>query len=392
MARRISILGSTGSVGQSTLDLIRSAGPDMFNVVALTANTNVKALSAQALEFQPECVALADPSGLAELQANLSGTGIRILCGPEALIEAGAWPSDLIVGAIVGAAGLAPSLAAAEQGTILALANKECLVSAGDVFLRTVKRAGTTLLPVDSEHNAIFQVLNADRPDTVRRLILTASGGPFRRHSLDQLQQVSKAEALDHPVWDMGAKISIDSATLMNKGLELIEASYLFGFGSEQIEIIIHPQSIIHSMVEYGDGSVLAQMGVPDMRVPIAYCLAWPERMQTNVASLDFHTLGQLVFEPPDETRFPALALSRQALCTGGRAPTVLNAANEVAVAAFLAGQIGFMSITACIEEVLQRMAGEAGFSRPANGLEDVLEIDRRARFLAGETLEKKTG
>lgn len=389
MSKRITILGSTGSIGESTLSLIRHGGAEAFNIVCLTANSNADKLATQALEFKPEYVVLADPANSEILKSRLQGTGIKVGIGRDALIEAGAWPADFIMAAIVGAAGLAPTLAALEQGKHLGLANKECLVCAGDLFMDAVKRTGTTLLPVDSEHNAIFQVLDQDRRQDVRKLILTASGGPFREFTSEQLQTVTRAQALAHPVWDMGAKISIDSATLMNKGLELIEASYLFDRPSADIDIIVHPQSIVHSMVSYVDGSVLAQMGSPDMRTPIAYALAWPERMDTPVKPLNLVEVSKLEFYEPDVERFPALGLARSALETGGGAPTVLNAANEVAVEAFLVDQIRYHDICACIESTLDSFIREQAFTRPVMALENVMDFDTRARQFAQDWISK---
>ncbi len=383
MTRRVTILGSTGSIGESTLSLIRDSSADKFKIVCLSANTNAQELAKQALEFHPEFVALGDAASQDILKDALAGTGIKIGIGRDAVIAAGAWSADFIMASIVGAAGLEPTLAAVEQGTSVGLANKECLVCAGDLFMDAVARTGTTLLPVDSEHNAIFQVLDSERPKEIRRLILTASGGPFREFTTEQLRSVSCAQALNHPVWDMGAKISIDSATLMNKGLELIEASYLFGRPSSEIDIIIHPQSIIHSMVEYVDGSVLAQMGSPDMRTPIAYALAWPQRMETTVSRLDLAQVGKLEFYPPDPDKFPALRLARTALEAGGMAPTVLNAANEVAVEAFLQEKLDFSALTKCIETVMNSFKSETGFAKPMQTLQEVLDIDGRARVKA---------
>lgn len=385
MTRRVTILGSTGSIGESTLSLIRDSAPDDYKIVCLSAYTNAQELAKQALEFRPEFVALGDAANQDILKDALAGTGIKVGIGREAVIEAGAWPSDFIMAAIVGAAGLEPTLAAVEQGTSVGLANKECLVCAGDLFMDAVTRTGTTLLPVDSEHNAIFQVLERDRPKQVRRLILTASGGPFRKFTAEQLGSVTREQALNHPVWDMGAKISIDSATLMNKGLELIEASYLFDRPSAEIDIIVHPQSIIHSMVEYVDGSVLAQMGSPDMRTPIAYALAWPERMETTVKQLNFAEVGKLEFYPPDAEKFPALRLARAALEAGGMAPTVLNAANEVVVDAFLQEQLSFSALTKCIEKVMNHFKSEKSFAKPLQTIKDVLDIDARARTKTAE-------
>jgi len=308
MTRRVTILGSTGSIGESTLSLIRDAEPGQYKIGCLTACNNAELLAQQALEFRPDRVVLAEPANEAILTTKLAGTGIEIGIGRDALIEAGQFPADFIMAAIIGAAGLEPTLAAVKQGTHVGLANKECLVCAGDLFIQAVVASGATLLPVDSEHNAIFQVLEQDRPQEVRKLILTASGGPFREFTANQLQNVTKAQALNHPVWDMGAKITIDSATLMNKGLELIEASYLFARPSSQIDIVIHPQSIIHSLVEYIDGSVLAQMGSPDMRTPIAFALAWPKRMPTTVKPLSLPEIAKLEFFQPEPEKFEAHA------------------------------------------------------------------------------------
>ncbi len=396
MVKRITILGSTGSIGKSTLSLLHDAEPDRYKLVCLSAHINAKELAEQALQFRPEFVALGHEGNggahRAILEDALSGTGIKIGIGREALVEAGAWPADFVMAAIVGAAGLEPTLAAVGQGVTLALANKECLVSAGALFMADVAKSGTTLLPVDSEHNAIFQVLNRKRPEDVRKLILTASGGPFRTFTDAQLGSVTREQALHHPVWDMGAKISIDSATLMNKGLELIEASYLFDRPSSEIDIIIHPQSIVHSMVEYVDGSVLAQMGSPDMRTPIAYALAWPERMVTDVKTLDLAEVAKLEFFAPDPQKFPALRLARQALEAGGMAPTVLNAANEIAVAQFLQGDLAFTQLTKCIETVLGHFQRENSFAKAPQTLEDVLETDKCARIKAGEVANKLVG
>lgn len=385
MTRSITILGSTGSIGVNTLDLIGRAEPGDFTVVGLSANRNVELLAQQAVAFKAQAVAIADPACHAELRERLSSYKIDVLSGPAGLIELAQRNADITMAAIVGAAGLEPTLAAVEQGNIIALANKECLVCAGEAFMSAVSKHGTTLLPVDSEHNAIFQVLDKDRPEGVRRLILTASGGPFRETPLSVLRSVSREDALAHPVWSMGAKISIDSATLMNKGLELIEAAWLFNRPSSQIDVVVHPQSIIHSMVEYLDGSVLAQMGSPDMRTPIGYALAWPERMETPVEPLNFAKLGQMTFFDPDLERFPALRLAREALEAGGQASCVLNAANEIAVEAFLKGRISFLDIAKICEASLSRMAGDRDFRCAPEDMWAVIETDRRARDTAHE-------
>ena len=384
--KRVTVLGSTGSVGESTLDLVRR-NPDDFRIVGLSANTNAKGLAEQALEFGAEAVAIADEAKLPELRERLNGANIYIHAGEEGLLELASRPTDFTMAAIVGAAGLAPTLKAVEQGIHVGLANKECLVCAGSLFMRKVREAGTTLLPVDSEHNAIFQVLETDDAKAVRRLILTASGGPFREKSLDFMRNATRADALDHPVWSMGAKISIDSATLMNKGLELIEAAHLFDRPSAEIDVVVHPQSIIHSMVEYVDGSVLAQLGSPDMRTPIAYSLAWPARMEAPVGRLDFTKIARLTFEAPDTDRFPALRLARESLEASGQATNVLNAANEVAVAAFLEDRIRFTQIAETVERTLETQGRCAGFCDTPDTLDDVIACDRAARKAAQSVL-----
>src|ERR1700712_1811278 len=350
--RSISILGATGSIGASTLDLIRRE-PSKWRVLALTANSNAAELAQLAREFSAEIAVIADETHLPALRAALSGTNIQALGGASGLVEAASAGAELTIAAIVGCAGLAPTMAAIEQGKTIGLANKEALVSAGEVMTAAVEKYGATLLPVDSEHNAIFQCLAGNNPDHVRSITLTASGGPFRDWSPGQLAAATPAQAVKHPNWDMGAKISVDSATMFNKGLELIEAYHLFPVGLEALRILIPPQSIVHSMVEYRDGSTLAQLGPSDMRVPIASVLAWPGRMDTPCTPLDLAAIGELTFRAPDEVRFPATRLARQAAEAGGAMPAVLNAANEIAVAAFLAGQIGFTRIAAHVEDVL---------------------------------------
>jgi 1-deoxy-D-xylulose-5-phosphate reductoisomerase len=382
MSRSITVLGATGSIGASTLDLIRRER-EKWRVVALTAHGNAVELAQLAREFQAEIAVVADEAALPALREALAGTAIAAAAGPAALIEAAARGADITVAAIVGCAGLAPTMAAIEQGGIIALANKEALVSAGDVMTAAVARHGATLLPVDSEHNAIFQCLQGNDIAHVRAITLTASGGPFRDWSLDQLHKATPAEAVKHPNWSMGAKISVDSATMMNKGLEFIEAYHLFPVGVERLRIIVHPQSIVHSMVEYRDGSTLAQLGPSDMRVPIASALAWPARMDTPCAPLDLAAIGQLTFRAPDETRFPATGLARAAVIEGGAAPAVLNAANEIAVAAFLESQIGFTRIVQSVENVLS-----LGLAPAPNCLEDVIAIDAEARVRARELME----
>ena len=380
--RSISVLGATGSVGASTLDLI-AREPEQWRVIALTANGNAEELARLARQFRPEVAVLADETRLPELHDMLADTGIETAGGSQALIEAAARPVDLTLAAIVGCAGLAPVMAAIEQGGTIALANKEALVSAGEILTAAVAKHGATLLPTDSEHNAIFQCLAGNQISQVRKITLTASGGPFRTWSVEQLAAATPEQALKHPNWSMGAKITIDSATMMNKGLELIEAHHLFPVGLERLSIIVHPQSVVHSMVEYRDGSTLAQLGPPDMRVPIASCLAWPQRMETPCAPLDLAALGSLTFEPTDEERFPATRLARQAAEAGGAIPAVLNAANEVAVAAFLDGRIALPHIAAYVEETLSCYAPPA----PAS-LADVLAVDREARDKAHRLTE----
>lgn len=370
--RSVTILGATGSVGASTVDLI-SRSPERFTVEAVTANKDAERLAAIARQLGARYAAVADDTAYPALKAALSGSGIEAAGGAEAVVAAAARPADWVMAAIVGAAGLPPILTAVRRGAMVAFANKECLVCAGDLMMAEVRRHGATLLPVDSEHNAIFQVLQPGAK--VRRLILTASGGPFREWSREQMAAATPAQAVAHPNWSMGAKISVDSATLMNKGLELIEASHLFAMPEDRIEIVVHPQSVIHSLVDYADGSVLAQLGVPDMRVPIAYTLAWPERMETPCAALDLAKIARLDFQPPDAERFPALRLTRECLRQGGSAATVLNAANEVAVAAFLEGRIGFLDIERIVEATLAMIPAQAVAT-----LDEVFAIDASAR------------
>lgn len=382
MTRSITVLGATGSIGASTLDLIRRER-DKWRVVALTANGNVAQLAKLAREFGAEIAVCGDEVCLPALREALSGTGIETAGGARALVEAAARPVDMTVAAIVGCAGLAPVMAAVERGGTIALANKEALVAAGEVLMAAARRHGATLLPTDSEHNAIFQCLQGGRIEDVRVITLTASGGPFRTWTRDQLDAATPKQAVAHPNWDMGAKISVDSATMMNKGLEFIEAHHLFPVGLDKLRIVVHPQSVIHSMVEYRDGSTLAQLGPSDMRVPIASCLAYPARMDTPCDRLDLPALGQLTFEAPDEDRFPATRLAREAAHAGGAAPAVLNAANEIAVARFLAGQLSFTRIAAVVEETLTRYSPAA-----PDALDAVLAVDAEARARAAELLE----
>jgi 1-deoxy-D-xylulose-5-phosphate reductoisomerase len=383
--KRLTILGATGSIGKSTLDLVAHR-PDAFEIVALTAQSNVAELAKAARQTNARLAVIGDKRLLPELKSLLAGTATRVEAGPEAVIAAGSEPVDCVLAAIVGAAGLEPTFAAARQGTRLALANKECLVSAGDVFMSAIKEAGTELLPVDSEHSAALQALVGAEPDSIERIVLTASGGPFRTWSAEQLSRATPEEALRHPNWSMGAKITIDSATLMNKSLELIEAYHLFPVRADQLGVIVHPQSVVHCLVSFTDGSVLAQLSAPDMRTPISLALSWPHRMSTPTPRLDLVALANLSFEAPDEERFPALRLGREALCAGGTAPAVLNAANEIAVEAFLKRRIGFCAIAAVAAASLE--AAEArGLVRAADGLSDILAVDAEARQLAQSLL-----
>jgi 1-deoxy-D-xylulose-5-phosphate reductoisomerase len=375
--RRVTVLGSTGSVGCNTIDLIER-NPGRYAVEALTANNNVRLLAEQARRLRARLAVVADERLYGDLKAALAGSGVEAGAGAGAVVEAAGRPAEWVMAAIVGAAGLRPTLAAVRRGAIVALANKECLVSAGQLMMREVAAAGATLLPVDSEHSAIFQLFDFEHRAAIEKIILTASGGPFRRMSAADMEGVTPAEAVRHPNWSMGAKISVDSATMMNKGLELIEAHHLFDLTAERIEIVVHPQSIVHSLVAYVDGSVLAHMGTPDMRTPIAYALGWPRRMAAPSPRLDLAQLGQLSFEPPDYERFPCLRLAREALLAGGSGPTVLNAANEVAVEAFLNGAIGFGAIARTVEKVLEQSnAGGA-----ADSLDDIAAADAGARAL----------
>ena len=370
----MSILGSTGSIGCNTVDLL-ARNPGAFSVQALTGNRNVQLLAEQALQLGAKLAVVADESLYGELKNLLSGSAVEAAAGDAAVAEAAARPSDIVVAAIVGTAGLKPTLQATRRGALVALANKETLVSAGAIMTEEVKSGGATLIPVDSEHSAIFQVFDFERADCVSKITLTASGGPFREKSLAEMQVMTPAQAVAHPNWDMGAKISIDSATMMNKGLEMIEAFHLFPVTSDEIEVLVHPQSVIHSMVSYVDGSVLAQLGTPDMRTPIAYALAWPARMAAPSETLSLADIGTLTFEAPDLVRFPSLRLARESLEAGGSAPTVLNAANEIAVAAFLDGQIGFLDIAQTVERVLDDMDTVA-----LADIETVFAIDAEAR------------
>ena len=376
-AQSVTILGSTGSVGCNTIDLIQRH-PGRYVVEALTAHRNVEALAEQSRKLRPRMAVIADESRYADLKEALGGTGVEVGAGPKALVEAASVPAEWVMAAIVGAAGLEPTLTAVRRGATVALANKECLVCAGELMMAEVAKNGATLLPVDSEHSAIFQVFDFANYGAVERIILTASGGPFLNRDRADLENVSPKEAVNHPNWDMGAKISVDSATMMNKGLELIEAFHLFPVSEQRIDILIHPQSIIHCMVAYKDGSVLAQMGMPDMRTPIAYALAWPKRIAAPAERLDLARIGTLTFEEPDLDQFPTLLLARRALQNGGGAPAVLSAANEIAVEGFLAGRIGFLDISRVVEKTLESMPDTA-----VETLDDVYGIDAEARRAA---------
>jgi 1-deoxy-D-xylulose-5-phosphate reductoisomerase len=382
--RSVTILGSTGSVGANTVELV-ALHPDKFRVEALVANNSIFILAEQARKLKPRFVAVADPAAYGKLKEALGGIpGMELAAGPEAVIAAAQRPSDVVIAAIVGAAGLPPTLAAVRRGAVIGLANKETLVCAGALVMAEAAKAKAVMVPVDSEHSAIFQVLDEANRCSVEKIILTASGGPFRTKALDEMAAVTPEMAVAHPNWSMGAKISVDSATMMNKGLEVIEAFHLFGLAEEKIEVLVHPQSVVHSMVSYLDGSVLAQLGTPDMRTPISLALAWPKRLATPGKRLDLATIGQLTFEAPDETRFPALRLAREALRTQGGAPTILNAANEVAVQAFLSRRISFLDIARIVGDCLERLP-----SGGACDLDGLLALDREARILASDLCGK---
>jgi len=393
MRRRVSVLGATGSVGGSTLALMdeaQRAGAAEFTIVALTGGRNIGRLAEVARRWRPELVVTAHPELKSDLEDALSGTGIPVAAGEAALIEAALLPADWIMAAIVGVAGLKSTWAAAGTGAIVGLANKESLVCCGPALMARATEAGGRILPVDSEHSAIYQVFPHDRPEGVRRLVLTASGGPFRQTPASELALVTPERAVAHPNWSMGAKISVDSATLANKGLEMIEAAYLFGMSEARIDVVVHPESIIHSLVECVDGSTLAQMGPPDMRTPIAYALGWPDRMGWQAPPLDLVSLGQLTFEAPDTERFPALDLARQALRTGGAAPAIFNAANEVAALAFLDRGLGFLNIAAVIADTLEMASASGLVDSSGNACEAALAVDREARRLARTCLDRR--
>jgi 1-deoxy-D-xylulose-5-phosphate reductoisomerase len=380
----ITLLGATGSIGSSTLDLVRK-NRDRFRVEAVTAQRSAGALAQLARDLGARLAVIGDEGCYGELKGALANSGIEAAAGEDAIVDAARRPAQWVMAAITGAAGLRPTMTALERGATIALANKECLVCAGGLFMRRAQEAGAVVLPVDSEHNAIFQALSAGRRADVSRIILTASGGPFRTASLEQMRAATVQQALRHPNWSMGAKITIDSATMMNKGLELIEAHHLFGFGSDQIDIVVHPQSIVHGIVEYRDGSLIAQLGPPDMRVPIANCLAWPERM-AGAARLDFAQMTTLTFEAPDPIRFPALALARQALQAGNGVPTVLNAANEIAVHEFIGGRLGFAGIAALVDATIDAAEGR-GIMREPTSVDDAIAVDHISRSLARSLL-----
>ncbi len=385
LPRSVTILGATGSIGSSTADLLRR-DTVRYRVEAVTAHREAAALARLARELNARFAAVADPAAYGELKTELSGSGIEAAAGVAAIVEAAQRPAEWVMAAITGAASLAPTLAAAERGATVALANKECLVCAGALFMRRAAATGATVLPVDSEHNAIFQALSAGRREDLRRIVLTASGGPFRTWPLEAIRKVTVEQALKHPTWSMGPKVTINSATLMNKGLELIEAHHLFALAPDQIDVVVHPQSIVHGLVEFRDGSVIAQLGSPDMRIPIAHCLAWPARMGTPAPRLDLARVATLSFEEPDLARFPALTIARRALAAGGAAPTILNAANEVAVREFVDRQLGFCGIAALAEATLDLSERRGEMAEPQS-VDEALTIDHNARRLASDLL-----
>jgi 1-deoxy-D-xylulose-5-phosphate reductoisomerase len=383
--RSVTVLGATGSIGDSTLDLVRG-GRERYRVEALTGNSNVEGLAKLAREFDARFVAVADPSKLGKLKDALCGTRTECGAGESAVIEAAARPADWVMAAVSGAAGLKPALAAVDRGATVALANKECLVCAGDFFMQRAAKAGACILPADSEHNALFQALSSGNREELLRVIITASGGPFRTWAAADIEQATLDQALKHPNWSMGQKITIDSASMMNKGLEVIEASYLFALAPDEIDVLVHPQSIIHGMVEFSDCSVVAQLGAPDMRTPIAHCLGWPDRIKGPAAKLDLAKIGQLSFEAPDFERFPALRIAYEALRSGGGATTVFNAANEVAVAAFIAGKIRFGAIARLVEATIEGWI-RSGNLAPLSSADDAIAVDHSARNKAASLL-----
>jgi len=383
--RSVTVLGATGSIGDSTMDLLRGAR-ERYRIEALTGNSNVRGLAKLAREFGASFAAVADPARLSELREALSGSGVECGAGESAVIEAAARPADWVMAAVSGAAGLKPALAAVDRGATVALANKECLVCAGDFFMQRAAKAGACILPADSEHNALFQALSSGNREELVRVIITASGGPFRTWTPADIERATLAQALKHPNWRMGQKITIDSASMMNKGLEVIEASYLFALQPEQVDVLVHPQSIIHGMVEFADRSVVAQLGAPDMRTPIAHCLGWPGRINGPAPKLDLAAIGQLTFEAPDFKRFPALRLAYEALRTGRGATTVFNAANEVAVAAFIAGQITFGAIARLVEATIEAWVRCGHLAAPMSAA-DAIAVDHNARIKAATLL-----
>jgi len=390
IVRKVSVLGSTGSVGTSTLDLMdqaEAAGSGAFQVEVLTGGNNIARLAEQARRWRPRLAVTADPARLSELRDALAGTDVEAAAGPEAIVEAAARPVDWVMASIVGSAGLRSAWAAAGTGATLALANKESLVCCGPALIERVKRSGGKLIPVDSEHSAIFQVFPAEAPEQVSKLVLTASGGPFRTLPREAMGRITPEQAVAHPNWSMGVKISVDSATMANKGLELIEAAYLFAMTGDRIDVVVHPESIIHSLVEYVDGSTLAQMGPPDMKTPIACALAWPDRMAWPAPKLDLAALGRLTFEAPDMTRFPALRLAREALAAGGVAPIVFNAANEVAALAFLDRRLGFLNIAAVVADTLERATISGVSSGSDDACDAALAVDAMARRIANDII-----
>jgi 1-deoxy-D-xylulose-5-phosphate reductoisomerase len=393
LSRTVTVLGSTGSIGVSTLSLFEQSGAEV-EIVALTAGRNVAVLAEQALKWRPKLAVIQDETLLAELKARLSGSGVDCACGSEAVIAAAQMDAEWVMSAIVGAAGLAPTLAAARRGAVVALANKESLVCGGPSLLEIARQAGGVVIPVDSEHSAIFQVLQQPCLDKVSRLILTASGGPFRTWTYEAMKAATREQAVAHPNWSMGAKISVDSATMMNKGLEMVEASYLFAMEEKLIDVLVHPQSIIHSMVEYADGSTLAQLGPPDMRAPIACAYAWPDRLAWPAPKLDLAAIGQLTFEAPDLERFPAIDIARQALRAGGRAPAAMNAANEIAVGAFLDRRIGFLDIADAVRASLDKLNGDWAREGEPGGdeLEAAMMTDASARSVATVIVDRIAG
>ncbi len=383
--RSVTILGATGSIGTSTVDLIKR-NPDRYRVEAVTAGRNAGPLAEIAREVGARMAVVADETAYGDLKAALAGSGIEAAAGEAALVEAAERDADWVMAAISGAIGLKPTLAAIERGATVALANKECLVCAGGLFMRRAASAGATVLPVDSEHNAVFQALGAGPREDIRRVILTASGGPFRTWTLEAINAATPEQALKHPNWSMGPKITVDSATMMNKGLELIEAQHLFGLDPGELDVLVHPQSVVHGMVEYRDGSVVAQLGTPDMRTPIAHCLAWPQRIDGAAARLNLAQVRELTFEDHDPVRFPSIELARRVMETGGAAPTVMNAADEVAVAEFIAGRISFPSIVALVAATLEAAAKRGILADPA-AVDEALAVDHAARSLAREAL-----